>query len=100
MIGSPWYWAIVGAATLFFAIVDLIALSRREMGRAHGFALAVYLSAWVVVVGLGLPIAPLGSLWWVFPAAIRIAAAVIFGGGQLLAEALRAERRLVHHEHH
>ena len=98
MIGSPYYWALVAAITVAFAVVDVIALSRREMGRAQGVAIAVYVATWAIVVGLSLPIAPLGSLWWVFPAAVRIAVAAMFAGGQFLAGAFRVEQSIVHPE--
>ena len=68
------------------------------MSRWHGASVAVYIGVWVIVIGLALPIAPLGSVWWIFPAAIRIAVAVIFGGGQLLAGAIREEQLIVHPE--
>jgi len=45
-----------------------------------------------------LPIAPLGSLWWVFPAAVRIAVVAMFAGGQILAEAVRVEQAITHPE--
>jgi predicted Zn-dependent protease with MMP-like domain len=98
VIGSPYYWAFVGAITLAFAVIDLIALSRRDMGRPQGVAIAIYVTAWVVVSGLSLPIAPLGSLWWVFPAAVRIAVSTMLVGGQILAGTVRAEQAIVHHE--
>ena len=97
-MGSPYYWALVAAVTLAFAVVDLEALRRRSMSRWHGASVAVYAGVWVVVVGLGLPVAPLGSVWWIFPVAVRIAVAVIFGGGQLLAGAIREEQLIVHPE--
>ena len=98
MIGSPYYWAFVAAITGAFAVIDISALSRRSMGRAHGLAVAVYVATWVIVAGLSLPIAPLGSLWWVFPAAVRIAVVAMFGGGQILAEAVRVEQAITHPE--
>jgi hypothetical protein len=98
MIGSPYYWAFVAAITVAFAAIDLEALRRREMSRLHGASVALYAGGWVIVVGLGLPVAPLGPVWWVFPAGVRIAVAVMFSGGQLLAEAIREEQRIVHHE--
>ena len=98
MIGSPYYWAFVAVATLAFALVDLEALRRRRMSRWHGMSVAVYVAVWVIVIGLGLPIAPLGSLWWIFPAAVRIAVAVAFGGGQLIAGVIREEPLIVHPE--
>ena len=100
LIGSPYYWAFVVVITVAFAVVDFEALRRRTMSRMHGAAVAVYCLTWVVIAGLGLPIAPLGSLWWLFPAAVRIAAAVAFAGGSLLAELARAEQKLVHPELH
>jgi hypothetical protein len=96
VIGSPYYWAFVGAITLAFAVIDLNALSRRTMTRAHGAAVAVYVTTFVIVGGLSLPVAPLGSLWWVFPAAVRIAVFATIVGGQLLAGAVLAEQAIVH----
>ncbi len=98
MIGSPYYWAFVAAITLAFAVIDISALSQRSMGRAHGLAVAIYIATWGVVGGLSLPIAPLGSLWWVFPAAVRIAVVAMFAGGQILAEAVRVEQAITHPE--
>jgi hypothetical protein len=98
VIGSGYYWAVVAVLTVGFGVVDVVALSRREMGRAQGLAVAVYLTSWVIVAGLSFPIAPLGSMWWLFPAAARIAVFVIFAGGQILAAAARAEQRVVHPE--
>ena len=86
----------MSAITLMFAVIDLEALRRRSMSRWHGASVAIYIGVWVIVVGLGMPVAPLGSVWWVFPAAIRIAAAVMFGGGQLLAGVIR-EGWLIRH---
>jgi hypothetical protein len=96
VLGSPYYWVLVGLLTAGFAISDLLALSRRELGRKQGAAIAVYVASWGIVAVLGLPIAPLGSLWWVFPAAIRVAFAVMIIGGELLAEAVRAEQAIEH----
>jgi hypothetical protein len=96
--GSPYYWAFVGVVTLGFAAVDILALSRRELGRPQGVAVAIYMTAWVVLLGLSLPVAPLGSLWWLFPAALRIAVVVAFAGGQVLAAAVRTEQGIVHPE--
>jgi hypothetical protein len=45
-----------------------------------------------------LPVAPLGALWWVFPAAVRVAVGCMFVGGQILGEAFRGEQTLVHPE--
>ncbi len=90
------YWALVGCLTVGFAVADLLALSRRELGRKQGFAIGVYLTAWGLAAVLGLPIAPLGSIWWVFPAAIRIGFAVIVGVGSLLAEGGRLEQSVEH----
>ncbi|MFL5913304.1 MAG: hypothetical protein ACJ768_22390 [Gaiellaceae bacterium] len=98
LIGSTYYWVFVASITASFAVVDFEALRRRSMSRMHGAAVAIYCLAWVVVAGLGLPIAPLGALWWVFPAAVRIAVAVAFVGGDLLAEAAREEQKLAHPE--
>lgn len=93
---TPYYWAVVGMLTLAFAAVDMEALRRRSFSRWHGASVAVYVVAWVIVGGLGLPVAPLGSLWWVFPVAVRVAAVAIFAGGQLLAGVVREEQSLAH----
>lgn len=95
---TPYYWAMVAVLALAFAAVDLEALRRRSFSRWHGVSVAVYVVAWVVVAGLGLPVAPLGSLWWVFPVTVRVAAVGIFAGGQLLAGLVREEQSLAHPE--
>jgi hypothetical protein len=95
---TPYYWAMVAVLALAFAAVDLEALRRRSFSRWHGVSVAVYVAAWVVVAGLGLPVAPLGSLWWVFPVAMRLAVLAVFGGGQLLAGLVREEQSLAHPE--
>lgn len=92
------FWVVVAVATLAFAVLDLEALRRRSMSRWHGASVAIYVLAWVIVIGLGLPIAPLGSVWWIFPVAVRIGVAAAFGGGQLLAEVIREEQLIAHPE--
>jgi hypothetical protein len=87
---------LVGLLTAAFAVADLLALSRRSLGRKQGAAIAVYITAWGVTAVLGLPSAPLGALWWVFPAAIRIAFAAMLVGGELLADVVRAEQAIEH----
>jgi hypothetical protein len=91
---SPYYWIPVGVATVAFAVIDLEALRRREMSRWHGFAVAIYVGTWGVVLGL---VRSRSGLWFV-PAAVRIGLAAVFGGGQLLAEAVREEQRIAHRE--
>ena len=98
VIGSPYYWALVGAITLVFTGIDLLALSPRNMGRAQGVAIALFVGSWGIVIGLSLPLRPLGSLWWVFPFAFRIAVSVMLFGGNLLAGAIRTEQAIVHPE--
>ena len=95
-IGSPYYWAVVVAITIAFTVVDLLALSPRNFGRVQGLAVALYIASWGIVLGLSLPIAPLGSLWWVFPWALRLAVTTTLIGGHLLAGAVRAEQAIAH----
>ena len=94
MSGSPWFWVVVGILTAGFALVDLEALRRRSLSRMHGVAVAAYVLAWGSLLVYGLPIAPLGSISYVIPFAVRVGAAVIFAGGQLVAELVREERKL------
>jgi len=94
MSGSPWLWIVVGILTAGFALVDLEALRRRSLSRMHGVAVAVYVLAWGSLLVYGLPIAPLGSISYVIPFAARVGAAIVFAGGQLLAEVVREERKL------
>lgn len=94
MTGSSWFWVVVGALTAGFALVDLEALRRRSISRLHGVAVATYVLAWGTLFVYGLPIAPLGSLSYVIPFAVRLAATIVFAGGQLLAEAVREEQKL------
>jgi len=91
---SPYYWAVVGAITLVFAAIDLEALRKRKMSRLHGAAIAVYVLSWVLVFGL-----LRNGFAALYPAAIRIAVAVVFAGGQLIAELIRGEQRLAHRRH-
>jgi len=97
VIGSPYYWAFVASITLLFAAIDLEALRSRSFSRFHGLAVALYVGAWGVV-SLSLPVTPVGAMWWLFPAAVRIAFSVMFAGGQLLAELVREEQALAHPE--
>jgi len=94
MSGSPWFWVVVGILTAGFALVDLEALRRRSLSRMHGVAVAAYVLAWGSLLVYGLPIAPLGSISYVIPFAARVGAAIVFAGGQLLAELVREERKL------
>jgi hypothetical protein len=94
MTGSPWFWVVVGVLTAGFAVVDLEALRRRSISRLHGVAVAAYVLAWGVLAVYGLPIAPLGSLSYVVPFAVRLGAAIVFWGGELLADLVREERKL------
>jgi hypothetical protein len=94
--GSPYYWAFVGAITLAFAVVDLEALRAHRISRFHGFSVAVYVTVFVIVVGVSWRVGPGATGWWVFPAAVRVAVWAVFIGGQLLAGALRGEQRIVH----
>ena len=94
---SPYYWVIVGALTVAFAIVDLEALRRREMTRWHGFAVAVYVTAWGLVLGWALqPWTP--NIIWFLPAAVRIAIFVVLEGSEVLAAAVRKEQWIAHPE--
>jgi hypothetical protein len=94
MTGSPWFWVVVGILTTGFALVDVEAMRRRSMSRMHGVAVAAYVLAWGTLFVYGLPIAPLGSISYVIPFAVRVGAAIVFAGGQLLAELVREERKL------
>lgn len=90
----PWFWVVVGILTTGFALVDLEALRRRSLSSMHGVAVAAYVLAWGTLLVYGLPIAPLGSISYVIPFAVRAGAAIVFAGGQLLAELVREERKL------
>jgi hypothetical protein len=92
---SPWYWAFVAAITVAFALVDLEALRDRRFSRWHGVSVALYVGAWLIVAGVGLPVGRSPG-WGVFPAALRVAVIAVFVGGQFLAEAIRGEQRLAH----
>jgi hypothetical protein len=98
--GSPWFWAVVGLLTAGFALVDLEALRRRSISRLHGAAVAAYVLAWGTLFVYGLPIAPLGALSYVVPFAVRLGVAIVFGGGQLLAGAVREEQKLTGKSEH
>jgi len=95
---SPYYWALVAVITLVFTGVDLLALSPRNMGRAQGLAIALFVGSWGILIGLSLPLPPLGSIWWVFPLAFRLAVSVILLGGNVIAGAIRTEQAIVHPE--
>ena len=99
VLGSPYYWAFVVALTVAFSVVDFFALDPRELGRKQGWAVALYVGSWGIVIGLSLPVAPLGSVWWMFPAAFRIAVAAAVVGGHVLAGAVRVEQRHEHKSH-
>jgi hypothetical protein len=100
VIGSPYYWAGVAALTVAFSVVDFIALDPRDLGRRQGWAVALYIGSWGIVLGLSLPIAPVGSLWWVFPWGLRLAVTAVLIGSTLLAWAARAEQAATHPDAH
>ena len=87
-LGSPYYWAFVVALAVAFSVVDFFALDPRELGRKQGWAVALYVASWGILIGLSLPIAPVGSLWWTFPWAFRIAVAAALVGGHVPLERL------------
>jgi uncharacterized membrane protein len=92
---SPWYWTVVAVTTVAFALIDLEALRDRRFSRWHAVSVVLFVGAWLIVAGVGLPVA--GSPGWgVFPVALRVAVVAIFAGGQLLAQAIRGEQRLAH----
>lgn len=88
------FWVVVGVLTAGFAAVDLEALRRRSMSRLHGAAVCVYVVAWGAIFEFGLPLPPIGPLNFIFPFVFRVGTAVVFSGGQLLADLIREERRL------
>ena len=93
VIGSPYYWAVVALITVAFSVVDFIALDPRYLGRKQGWAVALYIGSWVIVFGLSLPVAPVGSLMWVFPWGLRLAVTAVLIGSNLLAGAARVQNR-------
>jgi hypothetical protein len=95
---SAYYWALVVAITVAFALIDLEAFRRNRWTRWHAFSVWVYAGAWVIVLGVALPIGQGATGWWVFPAAVRVAVIAIFWGGQLLAEGVRGEQWMAHPE--
>jgi len=98
-LGSPYYWTFVVVLTVSFSVVDFFALDPRELGRKQGWAVAIYVGTWGIVMGLSLPVAPIGSTWWVFPWAFRIAVAIAIIGGHVLAGSFRAEQKHRHERH-
>ena len=100
VVGSPSYWAVVVALTIAFSVVDFLALDPRNLGRKQGWAVALYIGSWGIVLGLSLPVAPAGSLWWVFPWGLRLAVTIVLIGSALLADAFRAEQAIVHPDAH
>jgi hypothetical protein len=85
---------------LAFSVVDFIALDPRDLGRRQGWAVALYIGSWGIVLGLSLPVAPVGSLWWVFPWGFRIAVTAVLVGSSLLAGAFRVEQAVTHPDAH
>jgi hypothetical protein len=68
------------------------------MSRFQRFSVAVYVSVFVIVVGVASPIGRGAGApgWWVFPAAVRVAVSAMFIGGQLLAGAVPGEQHMAH----
>jgi hypothetical protein len=98
VVGSPYYWAVVALITVAFSVVDFIALDPRDLGRKQGWAVALYVGSWGIVLGLSLPVAPVGSLRWIFPWGLRLAVTAVLIGSTLLAGAARVEQAHTHPE--